>query len=359
MFGIERVNQSAEHIVAALVRRALVEQAADNAAEIHFLQIDVHAGAAQLLGAGSVQVADFAGLGRRHHNDFLTLVAGLRQSPLDGGIVARAAQHLDADIGGEWRAGAEQTDIIPPVAAVTAGDRRHRLGLTTERTLECFLGGTVSSVSGMVFMEDSERSAAIAQERGIDVGLHLNLTSPFSFPGTATRLREQQQRISKFLRRHRFAPAIFHPGLRPAFEYVVAAQLDEFRRLYGADPIRIDGHHHMHLAANVLLGKLLPSGTVVRRNFSFERGEKSWANRLYRRVQDNVLSRRHRLPDFLFPLAPLDPRARLRRVFSLAKQGVVEVETHPINRDEYRFLTEGEILRLTEGVPIAIVSRPR
>jgi hypothetical protein len=85
--------------------------------------------APQLLGAGSCQVAEFADIGRRHYNDFLILVAGLRQGPLDGGIVARAAQDLDADIAGERRAGAEQTDIVPPIVPVTAGDCRYRLGL--------------------------------------------------------------------------------------------------------------------------------------------------------------------------------------------------------------------------------------
>jgi hypothetical protein len=224
---------------------------------------------------------------------------------------------------------------------------------TTERTLECVHRGAVSSVSAMVFMEDSERAAAIARERGIDAGLHLNFTTPFSAAGGAAALVEQQERISQYLRRHRFAPVVFHPGLARSFEYVLMAQLDEFRRLYGAGPDRIDGHHHMHLCANVILGKLLPAGTVVRRNFSFRPGEKSWYNRFYRQVLDRTLARRHRLPDFLFSLAPLDPPVRLQRIFSLAHHSVVEVETHPINADEYRFLAGGEIFRLTGDLPIA------
>jgi chitin disaccharide deacetylase len=61
---------------------------------------------------------------------------------------------------------------------------------TTARMLECALCGALSSVSAMVFMEDSERAAAIARERGIDVGLHVNLTEPFTAPGTPARLAE-------------------------------------------------------------------------------------------------------------------------------------------------------------------------
>ena len=42
---------------------------------------------------------------------------------------------------------------------------------TTDRTIECFRSNGVSSVSAMVFMEDSERAAMIAQEHAIETGL--------------------------------------------------------------------------------------------------------------------------------------------------------------------------------------------
>ena len=216
---------------------------------------------------------------------------------------------------------------------------------TTERTLECLGAGTVSSVSAMVFMEDSERAAAIAREHRVDAGLHLNFTTPFSSASAPTTLVEHQRRLASFLRRHRFAPAIFHPGLSRSFEYVVKSQVEEFRRLYGAVPDRLDGHHHMHLCMNVVLGNLLPSGTLVRRNFSFRAGEKSIGNRLYRSVIDRRLRRRHDIMDFLFALPPLEPRARLQRIFSLARQFAVELETHPVDPVEYRFLMSSELRR--------------
>src|ERR1700730_18016103 len=118
------VDHGAEHVVATLVRRAWIVAAPDDVGEINLQQIDVHPGAPQLLGAGSCQVAEFADIGRRHYNDFLTLVAGLRQGPLDSAIVAWTAQHLNADIAGERRTGAEQTDIVSPIAPIVAGDRR-------------------------------------------------------------------------------------------------------------------------------------------------------------------------------------------------------------------------------------------
>jgi hypothetical protein len=193
----------------------------------------------------------------------------------------------------------------------------------------------------------------MARERGIDAGLHLNFTTPFFAANCPARLVECQHEVAAYLRRHRLAQAVYHPGLVRSFEYVAAAQYEEFCRLYGAGPERIDGHHHMHLCSNVLLARLLPSGTIVRRNFSFQPGEKGLVNRLYRRMVDRMLARRHRLTDFFFSLPPFEPSGRLRRIFSLANQFVVEVETHPVKPEEHRFLSGGEIFRWAGDCPIA------
>ena len=224
---------------------------------------------------------------------------------------------------------------------------------TTDRILDCIRCGAVSSASGMVFMEDSERAACVARERGIDIGLHLNFTTPFSSPASSRRLTEHQQRLSRCLAWHRYSQVLFHPGLAASFDYVIAAQLDEFRRLYGTAPERLDGHHHMHLCTNVLVGRLLPAGTIVRRSFSFRPGEKSRGNRLYRQCVDRVLAKRHRIVDYFFSLFPLVPVGRVQRMFSLARQFAVEVETHPANAAEYRFLRQGEIFRAAEDIQIA------
>lgn len=223
---------------------------------------------------------------------------------------------------------------------------------TTDRTLDCMRHGALSSVSAMVFMEDSERASVLAHEHGIETGLHLNLTAPFTGRDCPSKVRECQEKIGRYLLRHRLARAIFHPGLTSEFEYLVKTQLDEFRRLYGAAPSRIDGHHHMHLCANVLSQGLLPLGTIVRRNFSFEVGEKSVWNRLYRRWIDRRLAKRHRLTDYFFSLGPIEPVNRLYRIVSLAQEWVVEVETHPVKPDEYRFLTEEGIARLGRRVKV-------
>lgn len=224
---------------------------------------------------------------------------------------------------------------------------------TTDRILECVLHGSVSSASAMVFMEDSERAAALARERGVDIGLHLNFTTPFSNAATSREFAAHHARVSRFLLRSRLSQVIYHPGLRGSFEYVVNAQLEEFRRLYGEAPRRVDGHHHMHLCANVLFAGLLPQGTIARRNFSFRPGEKSGVNRWYRGGIDRMLAKRHSLTDFFFSLPPMEPAERLDSIFALATRSVVEVETHPINPDEYRFLMGDGIQQQTKNASIA------
>ena len=109
----------------------------------------------------------------------------------------------------------------------------------------------------------------------------------------------------------------------------------------------------MHLCANVLVQRLLPAGSTVRRNFSFQRGEKGMMNRTYRRVLDHWLALRHRITDYFFSLPPLEPM-RIQHIAALARGSVVELETHPINKDEYQFLMNGELLRHAgEGISIA------
>lgn len=225
-----------------------------------------------------------------------------------------------------------------PVLIVNADDWG-RDAETTNRTLECVAAGAVNAVSAMVFMADSGRAAELAREHSVDAGLHLNLTAEFTEPGVPEPLRRHQERVARYLLGSRAAQAVYHPGLRASFAYSVRAQLEEYGRLYG-ELRRADGHHHMHLCANVLWGDLLPHGIAVRRNFSFWPGEKSFLNRWYRERVDRVLAGRFRLTDYFFSLPPLEP-ARIARMRRLAAEAEVEAETHPVKPDEYRFLMSG------------------
>jgi len=224
---------------------------------------------------------------------------------------------------------------------------------TTDRILDCVKLGSVSSTSAMVFMEDSQRAGLLAREHQVDTGLHLNFTTPFSGQLNSTHLLNHQNRIARYLLRNRLAQIIYHPGLVSSFEYVVAAQIDEYERVYGTSPERVDGHHHMHLCANVIFGKLLPEGVVARRNFTFSRGEKGRLNRFYRAYIDRQVAKRNPLVDYLFSIVPVDDLKRLRKIFVLANSAVVELETHPVLPIEYEFLTSGSIFSGLNGVEIA------
>ncbi len=250
-------------------------------------------------------------------------------------------QAITTDVGVRYRNGVEPR----PGSLIINADDWGRDRETTDRIHSCISQGAVSSVSAMVFMEDSERAAVMARDSGIDAGLHLNFTTSFSASDCPSGVVMRQSEIARYLLRHRLSQVIYNPLLARSFQYVVAAQVEEFCRLYGTTPERLDGHHHMHLCANVLLGGLLPAGTRARRNFSFEPGERSVWNRTYRQTVDYLLARRNRLTDFFFSLAPIEPRDRLQRIFELSREHVVELETHPVNPEEYHFLTGGEIFR--------------
>jgi|SRR5882672_780290 len=268
---------------------------------------------------------------------------------LGGTLLGPATLHeTEAEQASSSSASAQSAGLL-----VLNADDWGRDGQTTDRILECFLSGAISSASAMVLMTDSERAAVLAREHSLDAGLHINLTAPFSAAGVSPRLQEHQERVHRYLKGHRFAQAIFHPGLSRSFEYVVNAQLEEYQRLYGRAPERLDGHHHMHLCANVLLGKLLPAGTLVRPSFSFYAGEKGAGNRVYRALVNGLLARRNRSADYFFSLPPLEPAERLRRIFALARTATVEVETHPVNPEEYRFLTGSEFRQLLGNAQIA------
>jgi predicted glycoside hydrolase/deacetylase ChbG (UPF0249 family) len=137
---------------------------------------------------------------------------------------------------------------------------------------------------------------------------------------------------------NKYAQLVYNPLLRKEFAYSYEAQAAEFVRLLGRPPSHIDGHHHMHLCANMLLSKIIPAGMKIRRNFSFWPGEKSLLNRTYRALVDRWLARRYQLPDYFFDLTQCMREKKLDRVAALAKSNNVELMTHPIVRMESEYL---------------------
>jgi predicted glycoside hydrolase/deacetylase ChbG (UPF0249 family) len=215
----------------------------------------------------------------------------------------------------------------------------------TDAALTCSQEGRITSVSAMVFMDDSERAAELARSHAVDAGLHLNFNQDFTSAACSPVLKDRQSRTRGFLRKGRYAQLIYNPLLKGDFEYCYRAQLDEFQRLYGAPPSHFDGHQHMHLCANMLAGGYIPAGAKIRRNFSFDSSDKSFLNRWYRRWVDGRLSRRYLMTDYFFSLAQGIQWDRMSRISKLAKTEAVELMTHPEKAPEFAWLMGEDFLK--------------
>jgi len=190
----------------------------------------------------------------------------------------------------------------------------------------------------MAFMSDSERAAEIAQGENLEIGFHLNLTEDFDGKTVPAELREHQAKIRTYLSKGKLSQILYNPKLSESFRATYEIQLEEIVRLYGRAPDFINGHHHSHLTANVLLGRFMPRGERVRGTFTFGFREKSLANFLYRQVL-NVWVRSFFLSTkYFYSIVPFDQPNRLQDIMSLAKNYNVELEVHPENLDELDFL---------------------
>ena len=222
--------------------------------------------------------------------------------------------------------------------------------IETNAALACYREERITSVSAMVFMEDSVRASGLAKETGIDTGLHINLTQRFSGEAPLRSLADCHERVASFLAAHKYAFLIYNPALRNQFRYVYQAQIEEFIRLYDRAPSHLDGHHHQHLCANMLIDGVIPAGAKVRRNFHFWPGEKALASRTYRRLVDGCLARRYKLTDFFFALSQCLRGDRMARVAELARTRTVEVMTHPANPIERGYLMGDSYLSAIHGL---------
>lgn len=220
----------------------------------------------------------------------------------------------------------------------------------TDSILECFSSERITSASVMVFMEDSERAASLALKAGLEVGLHLNFTQPFSASNIPPKLHKHQNRLVSYLTKHKLFQVIYNPLLANSFSFVFQAQQKEFICLYGKTPEYYNGHHHMHLCANMLASKMIPNGARVRSTFTFDPGEKNPFNLLYRRILNFWISRRFLSTNFFFSIAPVQNQQRLRNIIDLATKETVEIEVHPENVEEIEFLLSDQCQHLLDSV---------
>lgn len=219
----------------------------------------------------------------------------------------------------------------------------------TNRILDCYKKGSINCASAMTFMEDSERAAELARENNLSVGLHLNLTTDFTSKVVSPNLRERHRVIARYLNSRKLNQILFNPFLYKSFDYVFKAQWDEFARLYGEQPTRLDGHHHMHLCMNMLFLNKYPRGLKVRRNFTFSSEEKGQINRLYRSLVDHWLKAHFQCTDYFFSIKPIEIE-RIKKIILLSKSADVEIMVHPNIDEEYKFLVSKDWIRLIKDV---------
>jgi len=208
---------------------------------------------------------------------------------------------------------------------------------TTDAIHECFAAQAVSSVSAMVFMSDSVRSAELAGRGGEPVGLHLNLTEAFTDPACPEIVRRHQERIARYFAGPKWRWWGFSPTLFTEIERCIGDQLQAFRELYGREPAHVDGHQHVHQSLGVMFARSLPAGTKMRPSFTFMPGEKSLPNRIARKVVNRTMRSRFRCPRYFFDIRDIHPElggAGLVGRLDLARGETVEVMTHPGLPDE-------------------------
>ncbi len=105
-----------------------------------------------------------------------------------------------------------------------------------------------------------------------------------------------------------------------------------------------------HLCGNMLATRPIGEGQKVRRSFSFQAGEKSAFNRVYRSLVNRRLATRYRLTDYFFALSQQMSAERFDRVCRLASTTVVELMTHAANPPEEAFLKSAEFKTGLQGI---------
>jgi chitin disaccharide deacetylase len=225
----------------------------------------------------------------------------------------------------------------------------------TDPAIAAFEAGLISSCSAMVWMPDSLRAAELARERGLPIGLHLNLTLPFAATDVPSEVRDRQARLIEYFENASWRDDIDAQPPRKLLRQAVADQLDQFAATY-RDRTHLDGHHHVHVH-RVVLG-VLPRGMVMR---PILREPARADARLDRR--ERRLHRRFRAPRLTLAFEHLHPAlggVGLDLV-DRARGDVLEVMVHPQQPRQLEALQSPEWRAVLARVPVGAftaLSRP-
>jgi chitin disaccharide deacetylase len=223
---------------------------------------------------------------------------------------------------------------------------------TTEAILRAFDAGCVTSMSGMIYMPDSERAAELARRKRLPVGLHLNLTEPFSAATVPRRVRDRQLRAIEHLSTpeadgrtatKKLRKWAYDPTIRIEVDAAISDQIARFEVLYGHPPTHLNGHNHVDLCPNVFLSRAIPRDIPMRsslRCYPLQRSSIGVA----RAVRQRLRSRLRPSTSYLLHIAELEAHAdsRIDPRLRLADQAPVEVMGHPDDPDEMTRLMSPE-----------------
>lgn len=193
----------------------------------------------------------------------------------------------------------------------------------TDAILECFARGAISSATAMVWMSDSDRAAAVAAERGLPIGLHLNLTLPLNGTLTPEPVRARQRELTTYLGRDTWSKTRLRGAQAQLAGDVVTEQLERFRELYG-EPTHVDGHHHVHL--HPVVQAAIPAELPVRPPLRHPRKAAGRMNREERAVHKRFIA-----PRWAFAFEHVHPALGGYGLDALgrAQSETLEVMAHP------------------------------
>jgi chitin disaccharide deacetylase len=218
---------------------------------------------------------------------------------------------------------------------------------------ECWQAGAITCASAMVHMADSSRAFELAREGEMPLGLHLNLTTPFTAVAVGSDRRQRQGGAVAYFGasdRRRFG---FDPLARGWLELCIADQLEAFAESHGRPAAHADGHQHLQVCPTVLSTRALGRLESLRSAHGFVAGPGSPAKGLYRRAVNLIVRARFRTALFvsLRDLHPALGGVGLEGLERIARGTDVEVMVHPAWEDEREVLLSPAWRRLLADLP--------
>ena len=212
----------------------------------------------------------------------------------------------------------------------------------SDPVIALFAEGAISSASAMVRMRDTARAAALASERGMPVGLHLNLTLPFADPAVPAPVRERQLRLTEFFGSESWRGDSRESPDGKLLADVIEDQLECFRERFGG-PTHLDVH--VHPAVLEQLPRDLPIRPIL-----------SVPSRANARpdARERGLRRRFLSPDLCFAFEHVHPALGGAGLAALdhARDQTLEIMVHPQRASERTELSSEQWRTALSTLPV-------